>query len=88
MARRDQEQLELALKERASALEQSERIIRIGIEALSVRMLTAFALFADCVLFVWAIANGGWQALAAAVLFSIASWCVLHLKIRNGEESS
>lgn len=88
MARRDLEQLELQLKERGDALDMAQQIVAVGIKALSGRMLTAFALVADCVLFGWALANGGWQALSAAVLFAIASWCVLHLKLPTGKEEA
>jgi hypothetical protein len=86
VARRDLEQLELKLKERANELGMAQQIISVAYKALSGRMLTAFALVADCVLFGWALAVSGWQALAAAVLFAIASWCVLHLRFSEKRE--
>lgn len=86
MTKRDLDQMELKLKERGDALDMAQQIVAVGLKALSVRMLTAFALVADCVLFGWALANGGWQALAVAVLFAISSWCVLHLKLSQKRE--
>lgn len=77
------EQLELQLKEERKyrdEIEMVQRIIDVGIKALSLRMLTTLVLLADCVLFSWAVGVGTWQALIAAVLFAIATWCVLFLK--------
>jgi hypothetical protein len=78
--KRSDAQLELELEKKRNALEMSKKLIAIGIEALSLRMLTTLVLVADSALFAWALFNGGWQALATAVLFAIATWCVLHLR--------
>lgn len=74
-------QMQLALEEKSEALEQTMRIIRVGLDALGARMLTTLALVGDFVLFAWFFFAGGWERLAAAVLFAIATWCLLNLKL-------
>lgn len=84
MKQRDRvEQLELALNEEKkfrNEIELAQRIIRVGLEALALRMLTTFVLVSDCVVFAWAMASGGWLSLATASIYAIATWCVLYLR--------
>lgn len=72
-------QLETERKYR-DELEMVQRIIDVGLRALSLRMLTTFVLVADCILFAAALYISTWQALVAAVLFAVAGWCVLFAK--------
>jgi hypothetical protein len=77
------EQLELQLeteKKWRKNLELTEKMVGIALNALSLRMLTTFALFADCALFAWAMGAGTWQAIAVAVLFAFATWATLYLR--------
>ena len=55
------------------------QIINIGLKALSVQALTFMALILDAVMFGWAMVDGSWQRIAAAVLFSAATWCLVKL---------
>lgn len=83
------EQLELQLKEERkfrNEIEMVQQVIRVGLKALSLRMLTTLVLVADCVLFAWAISIGTWQALVTAVFFAVVTWCVLHLRPSNVKE--
>lgn len=83
------EQLELQLKEEReirNEVEMVQRIIRVGLEALSLRMLTTLVLLADCVLFAWALSIGTWQSLVTAIFFAVSTWCVLNLKMEKKHE--
>ena len=90
MAKADRiQQLELELnqaKEKNRELQMVQEFVAVGLRALSLRMLTTFALLADFVLFAWCVASPSWVSLAAAVLFAIASWAVLHLKPERKDE--
>lgn len=75
-----EKQLELALHNKTEATQLMQAMISVGLRALSVRILTTVALLGDCVLFGWAMASGGWDRLAAAVLFAVATWCLVNVK--------
>lgn len=75
-----EKQLELALHNKTEATQLMQQIINVGIRLLSARFLTAVALLGDCILFGWAMASGGWDRIAAAVLFAIATWCLVNVK--------
>jgi ABC-type siderophore export system fused ATPase/permease subunit len=78
-----QKQLELEFEEKRRDMELTQKVIGIGIRALSARMLTTITLVADLGLFAWAIASGSWLSLAAAVLFAISTYCVLYVRPPN-----
>lgn len=59
------------------------QIVNIGLRALSVQALTFMALILDATMFGWAMVDGSWQRIAAAVLFSIATWCLVKLGPTN-----
>ena len=83
------EQLTLQLeaeKAKNRELELVQRIVEVGIRALSLRMLTTFVLIADTLLFAFAVYVGTWQAILAAVLFAVAAWSVLFLKPSERKE--
>lgn len=54
-------------------------LVNIGLRALGTQALTFFALILDAVMFGWAMIDGTWQRIAAAVLFAIATWCLVKL---------
>lgn len=88
MARKSERehQLELELSGKTEAMRVTQAIIRVGIEALSARMLTALALTLDAVLFFWCMVAPEWERLAAAVIFAIASWAVVNYRPPQGGE--
>lgn len=83
------EQLTLQLeheKEKRREMEFVQRFVAVGLRTLSLRMLTAGVLVADCLLCAWALWVGTWQSLLAALLFSVVSWAVLYLRPPNVKE--
>jgi hypothetical protein len=78
-----EKQLELALQNKTDATELAQAMIRIGLNALSMRMLTTISLLGDCVLFGWAMAYPDVVRLTAAVLFAIATWCLVNVKLEK-----
>lgn len=76
-------QLELQLADERKfrdGLQLTQRLITLGLEALSLRLLTTFVLVTDCLVFAWAIYASGWLSLITAGLYAIATWCVLYLR--------
>lgn len=76
-----QKELELEYAEKGKDLQMTQKIIAIGLRALSERMLATITLAADLVLFAWAVSTGVWLSLAAAVLFAVATYCVLYVRL-------
>ena len=62
-------------------MEMAQKVIAIGMRALSARMLTTITLIADLLLFAWAVASASWISLAGAVLFAVATYCVLYVRL-------
>lgn len=65
------------------AIEQQERVayaIRVGIEVLSVRLMTLAALLLTAVMFGWAMWSGSVERISAAAIFAVAAWCIVKLK--------
>jgi protein-S-isoprenylcysteine O-methyltransferase Ste14 len=77
--------MELEFEKRRIDMELAEKVIGIGLRALSARMLATITLIADLFLFAWAVYNGSWISLAAAVLFAVATYCVLYVRFPHEE---
>lgn len=71
-------QLEADAKQRI--LERTALGVRIGLEALSLRLLSVIALALNAVIFGWCLANPVWERLVAATVFSVFSYFVIHVK--------
>lgn len=83
-----EKQLELALHNKTEASLLVQQIISVGLKALSGRILTTIALMGDVVFFVWVMAVPTWERLLGAVLFAIASYCVVNVKPIEKQEDS
>jgi hypothetical protein len=61
-------------------------LLNIAIKVLSAEVVTFFALSLDAGVFVWAIQTESTIRLVGAVLFTVASWCLIHLRPRSRNE--
>lgn len=59
--------------------------VRIGLEALSLRLLTVLALLVNTGIFAWCLYNPTWERLVAAGGFSLFSYFLIHVKPKVGE---
>jgi len=55
-------------------------LVEIGLRVISMRVLTILALIGNGVMFGWAMWAGGYDRLAIAGVFAVASWCLVHLR--------
>lgn len=60
--------------------EQLAAVLHIGLRVLNVRILTLVGLVLDAVMFGWAMWWGGYDRLAVAGVFAIATWTLVHLR--------
>lgn len=67
---------------------QMVRLIDLALKALSTRLLTTIALIGDCLLFAWSAVTGSWVALSAAVLFAMATWCLVNVHYSGGKDET
>lgn len=74
----DLEKIEQDAKQRI--LERTALGLRIGLEALSLRMLMVLALLLNAGIFAWCLTDPRWERLVAAGLFSVFSYFVIHVK--------
>ena len=61
-------------------LRMSAAVVASGLQLLSQRLLTLLALLLDAGIFAWAMTTESWVRLAGAAAFSVAAWCVIHLR--------
>ena len=54
--------------------------VGIALRVLSMRVLIILALALDGIMFGWAMLEGGYDRLAIAGTFAVASWCLVHLR--------
>jgi hypothetical protein len=54
--------------------------VAIALRVLNMRVLIILALVLDGVMFGWAMWAGGYDRLAIAGAFAVASWCLVHLR--------
>jgi len=65
---------------RQRILERTALGVRIGLEALSLRMLMVLALLLNAGIFGWCLLDPRWERLAAATAFAVFSYFVIHVK--------
>lgn len=59
--------------------------IRIGLEALSLRLLMVLALLLNAGIFGWCLVDPRWERLVAAGVFALFSYFLVHVKPKQGE---
>lgn len=74
----DLEKIEQDAKQRI--LERTALGLRIGLEALSLRMLMVLALLLNACIFGWCLGDPRWERLVAASVFAAFSYFVIHVK--------
>jgi hypothetical protein len=60
--------------------EQLAAVIHIGLRVLNLRLLTLVALTLDAGMFGWAMYVGGYDRLAVAGAFAVATWTLVHFR--------
>ena len=70
---------------RARMLERMSMGVRVGLEALSLRMLMVLALLLNAGIFAWCLYDPRWERLVAAGVFALFSYCLVHVKPKQGE---
>jgi hypothetical protein len=81
----DSDLVKLQQEAKARILEQTALGVRIGLEALSVRAITILALLLNAGLIAWALYNPQWERLAGATVFALFSYCVIHVRPKQGD---
>lgn len=56
-------------------------MLAIGLRVISLRALIILGLLLDAVMFGWAMWAGGYDRLAIAAAFAVATWTLVHLKL-------
>lgn len=59
--------------------------IRVGLDALSLRMLMVLALVLNAGIFGWCLADPRWERLVAAGVFAVFSYFIVHVKPKAGD---
>lgn len=57
--------------------------LRIGLEALSVRLLTVIALVLNAGITGWSLVDPRWERLVSASVFALFSFAVIHIKMKG-----
>lgn len=57
--------------------------LRIGLEALSIRVLTVIALVLNAGITGWSLIDPRWERLVSASVFALFSFAVLHFKLKG-----
>ena len=70
---------------RARMLDRMALGVRIGLEALSLRLLMVLALLVNAGIFAWALYEPRWERLVAAIAFAVFSYFLVHVKPKAGE---
>lgn len=60
--------------------EQLAMVLQVGLRILNQRLLTLTGLLLDAVMFGWAMFAGGYDRLAVAGVFALATWTLVHLR--------
>ena len=60
--------------------EQLAAVLHIGLRVLSMRLLTLVGLVLDAGMFGWAMWVGGYDRLAVAAAFALATWTLIHMR--------
>lgn len=59
--------------------------LRVGLEALSMRLLMVLALLLNTGIFAWCLWTPTWERLVAACVFAVVSYCLVHVKPKSGD---
>ena len=70
----------IAQDARARLLDRMALGVRIGLEALSLRLLMVLALAANAGIFAWCLSDPRWERLVAAGMFALFSYFLVHVK--------
>ncbi len=65
---------------KAKLLERMSLGVRVGLEALSLRMLMVLAMLLNAGIFGWCLLEPRWERLVAAGAFAVFSYFVIHVK--------
>lgn len=76
----DNDNLKLEADVKQRVLERTSLGIRIGLEALSLRLLSVIALTFNAVLVGWCLVEPRWERLVAVTVFAVFSYFVIHVK--------
>lgn len=76
---------QVAQDARARTMDRMALGVRIGLEALSLRLLMVIALLANAGISAWCMYAPSWERLAAAVVFALFSYFLIHVKPKAGE---
>ncbi len=79
----DLNKIEMDAKQRM--IERTALGLRIGLEALSLRVLMVIALLLNAGIFAWCLIDPRWERLVAASVFAVFSYFVIHVKPKQGE---
>lgn len=60
--------------------EQLATVLHVGLRVLSMRFLTLIGLLLDAGMFGWAMWAGGYDRLAVAGAFAVATWTLIHMR--------
>jgi hypothetical protein len=60
--------------------EQLAMILQVALRTLSIRLLTLVSLVLNAGMFGWAMWAGGYDRLAVAGVFAIATWTLIHFR--------
>jgi hypothetical protein len=79
----DSDLLKIEQDAKAKLLERMSLGIRVGLEALSLRMLMVLAMILNAGVFAWCLWDPRWERLVAAGAFAVFSYFVIHVKPRE-----
>jgi hypothetical protein len=60
--------------------DQLAMMLQVGLRILNLRILTLVTLVLNAVMFGWAMWAGGYDRLAVAAVFAVATWCLVHFR--------
>lgn len=76
---------QVAQDARARMMDRMALGVRIGLEALSLRLLMVLALLVNAGIFAWCLYDPRWERLAAAGGFAVFSYFLVHVKPKDKE---
>jgi hypothetical protein len=74
----DSKQIELDARQKI--MEQTALGLRLGLEALSLRLLMVLALVLNAGAIAWCLSEPKWERLVGAAMFAVFSYFVIHVK--------
>lgn len=79
------EQQAHVLKAQAQQQQIVGQLLQIALRALGTQVLVLLSLLLDAGMFGWAMVAGTWPRIASAVLFSVATWCLVKITPHKGD---